>query len=242
MKIQRKHVLAITIIAVFLLPVIYLFVKSDHVKDAPPNVAIDSLENAVKMNPDYQNLINLSVAYINNKMPGKSITHLKKAIELNPKSAIAYNNLGVAYIQLQQYQDGVDACLKASGIDGSLQLAKNNLNWGLSEIKSVKDAIQSQEQTPDDKRDNAFYISYGLNHFKLGNYIESIRIYTKITQRDPNNVTALNNIGTALMMQNKHDEAISIFRKILAVEPDNQLVKNNLSWALDEKNKSAGKL
>lgn len=233
------------LIALFLLPLIYLFVSTSKQEVAtqqerPEQLSktdISSLEEATNKNPTYDNLINLSMAYINNQMPGKSINYLKKAIELNPKSAVAYNNLGVAYILLGQYQNGIDACTKAIEMDSKFQLAKNNLKWGMDEKNKVLAAIENMEKTPANKRTVPFYIDYGMYYFKAGDFDKSIEIWNKIFDIEPKNTIALNNIGTAFMMKNQYDDAIPLFKKAIEFDPTNQLAKNNLAWAMDEKSK-----
>lgn len=246
-KERTKVIKIVIIVFLFSLPLIYLFYNTRGLSESavPQNATsvqtsvndIPILEKAVAENPTFDNLINLSLAYINNKMPGRSIDHLQKAISLNPNSAIAYNNLGVAYIQLQQYQNGMDACTKALQIDPSFQLAKNNLNWGIDEKNKVLAAIKVQEQIPQEKRNLAFYSDYGLNYFKIGDYSKSIEIWNKIFEIDKKNADALNSIGTAFMMKQQIDDAIVLFKKAIVFEPDNQIAKNNLAWALSEKEK-----
>ncbi len=243
-KSKRKLILFIALGLFFLFPVVYLVIKTNGLPEIQKETAlaapqqnqdITALESLATTAPTFDNLINLSMAYINNNMPGKSISYLKKAIELNPQSAIAYNNLGVAYTMLQQYQNGIDACTKALQIDSDFQLAKNNLAWASDEKNKTIAAIAEQEKTPTEKRTNDFYTNYGLNYFKIGEYDKSISIWEKITEKEPKNCIALNNIGTAYMMKNQIDEAITVFKKCLEFEPNNQLAKNNLAWALGEK-------
>lgn len=247
---NTKRMAGIAVVALLVLfPLVYLFFKSSSaapVNDPAPVAGaarqndISALENLVKSDPSFDNLVNLSMAYINRQMPGKSIDHLKKAISINPQSAVAYNNLGVAYTMLQQYQNGIDACSHALQIDTSFQLARNNLKWASDEKSKVLAALAGQEKTPADKRDVAFYTAQGLNYFKIGEYGKSIETWNKIFELDVKNVTALNNIGTAFMMKNQVEDAIALFKKAIDLEPGNQLAKNNLAWALDEKAK-AGK-
>jgi protein O-mannosyl-transferase len=235
----------ILVIILFLFPIIYLIYTTANLPEKPRtliastqsvhNIAI--LEKAVKGNPTVENLISLSIVYINKQMPGKSIDHLKKAIELDPANAIAYNNLGAAYIMLQQYQNGIDACNKALAIDPNFQLAKNNLKWGKDEKQKVLREIKLQEHVSASEKDVSFYSAYGFNYYKIGEYGKSIEIWNKIFEIEPKNTTALNSIGTAFMMKGQIDDAILLFKKATELEPENQLAKNNLAWALSEKNK-----
>lgn len=242
----KRNIIILGLTVCFLFPVVYLFFQTRNKPDISSeqmtvhqNVVqdISKLEQLVQTNPSFDNLLNLSIAYINQNMPGKSIDYLKQAITLNPKNAIAYNNLGVAYTMLQQYQNAIDACTIALTIDSTFQLAKNNLKWAGDEKNKIIQLIIEQEKTPANKRDAAFNIAYGLNYFKTGDYSKSIEIWSKVVEANPKNVDALNNIGTAFMMKGQVDDAIAIFSRCIQIEPENQLAKNNLTWALGEKEK-----
>ncbi len=244
---KNSKLKTVFLVLLLLLPLAFLLIKfmgsSDSAKEQatatqPQQVDIAALENAANTNPTFDNLINLSLAYINNQAPGKSIGYLKKAIELNPKSPIAYNNLGVAYIMLKDYSKGIEACSAALQIDSTFQLAKNNLKWGMDEKNKLIAIIQEQEKVPNDKRDISFYVSYGMNYFTINEYDKSIEIWNNILKMDAKNTIALNNIGTALTLKKDYDNAISTFKKVLELEATNQLAKNNLAWAMDEKNKA----
>ncbi len=243
---QKKLLRFLFISLLLILPLVYLFYKTRNKEiaqiqqiDQPKTSNIQELENSVNANASFENLLNLSMAYINNKMPGKSIDPLKKALELNPKSAIACNDIGVAYIMLEQYQNGIDACTKAVELDPTFQLAKNNLKWGIDEKNKVIAALQVQEQTAKQKTNIEFYINYGLNYLRIGNYDKSIEIWNKIFDIDPKNTQALNNIGIAFMMKYQYDDAIVLFKKAIELDQNNQLAKNNLAWAMDEKSKNS---
>jgi len=243
---QSKTIKTILIVVLFLLPLVYIFYKTTNNSNPAPEQAanqtqqidVAAFENAATLDPSYQNLLNLSNAYLNTGMAGKAIEPLNKAIALNPKSAVAYSNLGFAYTILQQYTKGIEFGEKAVGIDSSFQLAKNNLKWAKDEQNKILSAIETMEKTSLDKRDNGFYIAYGLLNLKLENYDKSIEIWNKILETDPKNSTALINIGVAYMSKQQFDSAIKHFQKAIEINPNDQLAKNNLAWALDEKIKA----
>lgn len=89
----------------------------------------------VKSAPTADNLINLSLMQYNAKQFDACIESCRKAIELNPQSAIAYNNICSAYNAMKQWQNAAEACKKALEIDPNFERARNNLNWSLSELK-----------------------------------------------------------------------------------------------------------
>jgi tetratricopeptide (TPR) repeat protein len=140
-KIMKKYQYII-LAGLIIIPIAYLFLfknndkkvsKDDLTISVQTLSVIEQLEKNVRENPTYNNLIDLSVAYINNQMPEKSIEYLDKALELNPASSVAYNNKCVAYILMKEYDKAIEAGKKAVELDPNFQLAKNNLKWALDE-------------------------------------------------------------------------------------------------------------
>ncbi|MDO9187857.1 MAG: tetratricopeptide repeat protein [Bacteroidia bacterium] len=242
---QSKTIRTIVIVVLLLLPIAYIFYKTAGNSTSTPEQAtnqaqtidIAAYEAVANATPSFSNLLNLSNAYINSGMAGKAIEPLKKAIELNPESAIAYSNLGFAYTIIQQYKKGIEFGQKAVQLDSTFQLAKNNLNWALTEQNKLLQSIAEIEKTPEDKRNTDFYILYGLQYLKLQDYDKSIEIWNKILVTEPENSAALINIGVAYMSKNQYDDAVKCFQKAVDANANDQLAKNNLAWALDEQNK-----
>ena len=137
---EKTRPLIIVLVGLMLvLPVSFLAIKTwaSGEKVARPTT-IEQLEAAAKTTPSFGNYIDLSAAYINNRQPEKSLEPLAKAHLLRPKNAVVYNNFGVAYILLKRYDEGIAACRKAINLDPTFQLAKNNLNWGLTEKQALQ--------------------------------------------------------------------------------------------------------
>ena len=57
----------------------------------------------------------------------RAIADLNKAIEINPKSALAYSNLGWAYEAIGDEREAIAHYRKALEIDPSLEAARDNL-------------------------------------------------------------------------------------------------------------------
>lgn len=64
-----------------------------------------------------------------------SVVYCKKAIQLKPNDAVAYNNLCSAYNAMEQYELARDACEKALQLKADFPLAKNNLKFAKSKLK-----------------------------------------------------------------------------------------------------------
>ncbi|MBN4062204.1 tetratricopeptide repeat protein [Bacteroidales bacterium AH-315-I05] len=94
---------------------------------------INSLLELLKTNPTHGNYIELSLAYYLVGNYTKSIDACKKALEIKPDYADAYNNICTSYIKLKQFDNAIKACNKALEILPNYQLAKNNLAWAKEE-------------------------------------------------------------------------------------------------------------
>ena len=140
-KEKSQTIIITAVVLILLLPLIFLLFKTAPdwaVGKMSPEEKINKLEkNAISV-PIFGNYIDLAIAYINNGQPAKSLEPLEQAKSLQPKSAVVYNNLGVAYNLLKRYDEGIAACRQAIRLDPNFQLAKNNLKWGLDEKKKLR--------------------------------------------------------------------------------------------------------
>ncbi|MBX2908643.1 MAG: tetratricopeptide repeat protein [Chitinophagales bacterium] len=95
-----------------------------------PSVSgIESALKATELNPNYETYFNLGLVYYNAANYLESVSAWKKALEYNPQSAVAYNNIAAAYGALEMWNEEIAACEKALAIDPNMTLAKNNLDW-----------------------------------------------------------------------------------------------------------------
>jgi tetratricopeptide (TPR) repeat protein len=79
------------------------------------------------------NLINLSLArYQQHDFPG-TITAARQALQLDPQSALAWNNIAAAEASLTHWDAAIAAADRALQLQPDFQLAKNNRTWALTE-------------------------------------------------------------------------------------------------------------
>jgi len=100
------------------------------------NNSANAIEAALKKvvdKPDYDSYISLGLAYYGAAKYEDAIKAWNKSIELNPKNAIAYNDIAAAYGAISQWDEEIKACEKALSLDPNFTLAKNNLNWAKSQ-------------------------------------------------------------------------------------------------------------
>ncbi len=145
------------IIALIIIPFVYLIIRNNTVPNKGPKIeliaGVDTvttsianqeaeLQTAIDLatsQPNETNYINLGLLYYNRVEYNKCIEATKKALEYNPQSYLAYNNLCSAYNQLRLWDDAIAAGEKALEIKPGDQLAANNL-------KVSKEGKQKEEK------------------------------------------------------------------------------------------------
>lgn len=83
-------------------------------------------------------LLNESVEYFNKKQYEKCISACLEALEIEPASAIAYNNICMSHYMLGNYAEAEKACKKALKIKPDFNLAKNNLKMVREKVKGTE--------------------------------------------------------------------------------------------------------
>ncbi len=166
----------------------------------------------------------------------EAIASARAALALDPHSAVAWNNIGAAYGSLGHWDEAIHAEQEAVRLDGSLQIAQNNLTW-FTQQKSAGAA--APPQTAMVKAGGATTAADLLNESlalaQAGRYEDSKAAARAALQLDPKLAEAWNNIAAANEAEHHWDEAIAAAQKAVALKPDFQLAKNNLSWSLSQK-------
>jgi tetratricopeptide (TPR) repeat protein len=121
-------------------------------------------------------------------MEGKyneAIKAFDKAIELNPRDAVAYNNRGAAYGQIGNYKQQIDDSNKAIELNPKDAVAYNNRGVAYGELGSYEQEIEDCSKAIEINPNLAVaYYHRGIAYYKLGN--------RKQAAKDKNKAYALN--------------------------------------------------
>lgn len=128
------------LLGLIIIPVIYLIISNNKTTEKTEEVLKTETPAAPAKpsNPEFDKYFQEGFVAYKAKDFNKAIELTLKAIEIDPNSARAYNNLGSAYNELQMWDKGIEACKKAIELDPNFQLAKNNLNWVVTEKEKAK--------------------------------------------------------------------------------------------------------
>lgn len=153
------------------------------------------------------------------------IEDAQRALQLQPKSAAAYINIGAGYAGLQQWDLAVRSEREALRLDPTSTLARNNL--------ALYTRLAAAPQTT--PRTAAEWVNASLRDNQAGNYAKSIADARAALRLQPDYAEAWNNIAAASASMKNWDAAIAAARQAIRLKPDFQLAKNNLAWAESQK-------
>ncbi|MBZ5631285.1 MAG: tetratricopeptide repeat protein [Acidobacteriia bacterium] len=92
-------------------------------------------EQQARQEPTPQHFLSLSLFYHQGGKYKESIEAAKKALQLKPDYAEAYNNIAAAYEAMHQWDPAIEAAQRALRLKPDFQLAKNNLAYSLAQKK-----------------------------------------------------------------------------------------------------------
>jgi len=150
----------------------------------------------------------------------EAIVKFQKAIELDPKFAMAYNNWGYALDDRNKYDEAIVKFQKAIDLDPKLAMAYNNWGYALDHQHKYDEAIIKYQKAIDlDPKDVMAYNNWGNSLDGQEKYDEAVLTYQKAIELDPKYTFAYNNWGVTLFNQHKYDEAIIKYQKAIELDP-----------------------
>jgi len=189
---------------------------------------LDLQAENIKANPTPEKYADLSLLNYQAGRYQQCIAMAQEAIKLKPAFAEAYNNMGAAYIKLQQYNEAVDALKQALKLRPDFALAQNNLVLAEEQIEAK--GIKTTKLTAAD------YVDLSLHYFNEQMFNECIKACNYALILKPGYDIAYNNICAAYNKLGQWDLAIAAAKKGLQLNPNNQVLKNNLAESLNGKN------
>ena len=137
-----------------------------------------------------------------------------KAIELDPKLAAAYTNLGSALSGKGQLDEAIACYRKAIELDPKLAAAHTNLGLALQDKGQVDEAIACHRKAIElDPKYAMAHTNLGIALASKGQVDEAIALYRKAIELKPKSASAHNSLGNALADKGQVDEAIALYRK-----------------------------
>jgi Flp pilus assembly protein TadD len=161
-----------------------------------------------------------------------NFTLFSHANEVTQNNYVAYNNLGTSYGKLGRWQDEIEACKKAVGINPDYADAHCNLGFAYGNLGRWPEAIDASKQAIRIRPDYAeAHCNLGVAYYKLGRYQEAIEEFRQAVKIRPDYADAHYNLGNAYGKLGRHQEAIDAFKQAVRIKPDDAEAHCNLGVA-----------
>ncbi len=195
-----------------------------------PDVAFDSLQQALALDPNHYPSYNLlGLIYHQKRDYPKAVEALLKAVELKPDAGEAYHNLGVVYQDMgsaesaeQAYRRAVELGYKAS----YFWLARV-----LLDLKKYDEAIsfglKAAESNP---KDGSVYNLLGVAWNEKKEYRRAAACFEQALLLSPQDPIMLINLGIAYLNLGEKEKARQNLEKALPLLKDQALIEKVNGW------------
>ena len=165
----------------------------------------------------------------------QAIENFNKVIEINPKDAMAYFNIGTIFSEKEEFDIAIKNYQKCLAINPDHAEAHDNMGSALKAQGNLTAAVEQFTQAINLKP------NFAQAHYNLGvalqeqeNFSESIKSYEKACQIKPNYFKAYLGIGNTLKEQGKVGAAIDSYEQAIKIKPDYAEAYNNMGLALQD--------
>ncbi len=161
----------------------------------------------------------------------KAAEFFERAVEINPDSAEAHYNLGVAYGNLGMFEKAVKAYKRAVDLDPGHEKAYCNLGIAYEGAGNYKEAIEVYEKAIGLNPDSAdLYLNLGVTYGRSGMNIKAVDALRRAVKIAPDYADVHYNLGFAYLMLNDKNSAMSEYKALKAL--DNEFADRLLSEIL----------
>jgi tetratricopeptide (TPR) repeat protein/transglutaminase-like putative cysteine protease len=163
-----------------------------------------------------------------------AVSLLQRVVKLEPKHKMAWDELGRAYLGLNQNDQAIDALQKQIEVDAYHQYAYNDLGVAYQRELKYDQAIQQfRKQIEINPLDPMAHASFGQLYVEQKKFAEAIPELEKAVTLQPNNPVLLISLGQSYLATNQADKGMAQFEKAISVSPS-PLTWNNIAYSLAE--------
>jgi tetratricopeptide (TPR) repeat protein len=154
----------------------------------------------------------------------EAISYLKKYIDKNPYSEIAWHQLGRLHYSVKEYKDAIRAFDYATLIDDEFLGAFMEKAKALERLKKYDEAIINYNRTIElDDPTSYALLRIGKCYEKVGNKVQALKYYNKTVHEDPLLDKGWIAITDFYVRQKNYQKALHFVNKALAIDNQNRL-------------------
>src|SRR5271166_4252605 len=153
----------------------------------------------------------------------------------NPIEAARLNNLGVAYMNQQLFEKGLNFFQRAAEADPKLAIARLNVGIAYLNLQKVDEAKAALEDAlkQDPKCPNAWY-GLGMLAKNTGDAQAAIDVFKRVIEIDANDADTWYFLGTAYVQAKQFPQGIDAFQHALQLNPLHASAEFGLSRAYQQ--------
>ena len=199
-----------------------ILATADALRESGRLVEAEQLYRAVlASNPEHFGCLHtIGVLCLRRNAPQDALGPLEKAVSLDPDSAEAQNDLGMALAELGRHSEAIQRFEKAIALKSDFATAHNNLGNALKAERRVGDAIRHFKQAI------ALRPDYPLAEFNLAGALakqerhdKAIEHYRKALSGRPEWIAALCGLGFSLFLNDQVEEGLASYERALSLDP-----------------------
>ncbi len=173
-------------------------------------------------------ILSLTAATYSRNMVWKDELSLwKDVVDKSPNKERGYNNLGMAYYDIDEYDTAIKYFNQAIELDPKSILAYNNRGNVYLIFKKYQEAIADFNKAIELRPDYELYNNRGNVYSKLEENENAIADYNKAIELEAYYTPAYNNRANVYLRFEKYQEAIADFNKAIELSPDSALLYTN---------------
>jgi len=165
--------------------------------------------------------------------PGEALAEFDRAIEIDPRSAGAHTNRGVALRGLKRFEEALAAYDRAIEIDPRDAQTHSKRGSTLNELGRFEEALAAFDRTiAIDPRNAPAYSNRGNALLGLRRFEEALAAFDRAIEIDPLNARAHSNRGNTLCGLGRFEEALAAYDRALGINTLDALTHSNRGNAL----------
>ncbi|MCL5036112.1 MAG: tetratricopeptide repeat protein [Chloroflexi bacterium] len=163
----------------------------------------------------------------------ESLRYYDKAIEINSKLAMAWNNKGASLGKMGKFGKAIECFDKAISINPEYAVAWHNKGYAMEKIGKIDESVKCYDKTISINPESVdAWSNKGLALANIGKFDKAIECYDKAISINAEYAYAWNNKGVALGMIGRFEEAFKCFDKVISINPKFTEAWNNKGAAL----------
>lgn len=167
-----------------------------------------------------EHYLNLGFTHFAEGRLDKAISNFTKAIEIDPRSEIAYTERGHVYVEECQYDEAIEDYTNAIQINTRIAEAYYNRGNTYRMIDQNDLAISDLNKAIEiDPMSAEAYFYRGLFHLDSNQYDKAISDYSKSIEINPEYTDSYHGRASAYDKQGKNEEALSDYTKVIEIDP-----------------------